>query len=835
MSEPLPFRYRPMVDRFDEAVTPAGELADAWRTVASGFAGIGDDRLLRLREDAARLLDAQASTHLVHDDTAAASRPWELDPVPIAIGADEWHSISQGIAQRVLLLEAVLGDLYGDRRLLAEGVVPVEAVAGQAAYRLPLIGARPPAGPRIVVYGIDLVRTADGVWRVLRDATDAPAGLGYAMLNRAVLSRLLPEPFRAGGVARLLPFEAVLRAALAAATPSQRERSRVVVLTGGVDHDSYVEHALLASTLGYHLAEPQDLVVREGRVWLHSIEGLEPVDVVYRRLDDASADPLELGVVGGVPGLTLAARSGRVGMANHLGSALAGSLGLQPFLDACSRHLLGEELRLAPIPAIWCGDAQARAEVEADIGRFVLHDTTPRREVAAGARAVFGDRLDGVEETRWRALLRDAPERVVAQEHVRFASSPVLGANGPEPGEVTVRLIAVHGPDGVEVLPGGVARVVDESIPVVAQPRGAARGVVKDVWVVGVPGRPSGRVAARMALDSVDLRDSLPTRAAEALTWVGRYLERADATTRLAKVVAARAGEDPSLPTAGDGAWLRVVAAGLRSGVGRPAPADTVPDPPLGEILGQALQGERGLAGSLLSLGRSAGAVRQYLSRSTSGVLRDLAALAEVIRADAASLPSPGSVEAQLDRVIVDLAALAGLIAESMVRGPAWRFLDMGRRVERVLITAGSFEAMLSAPVLPALQGIVLDSVLAAHESLVAYRRRYRTDPELDNVLDLLAADDTNPRSLQFQLDRLRELVLALPARPSRQRLADLVETAASGVAASPWLDDAVVKGRRMGVERLVLDVRGPMLAFAAELADGWFAELPLHRMGRHG
>ena len=200
-----------------------------------------------------------------------------------------------------------------------------------------------------------------------------------------------------------------------------------------------------------------------------------------------------------------------VGMANHLGSALAGSLGLLPFLDGCARQLLGEGLRLPSIPAIWCGDAEVRAEVERDIGRFVLHDTAPRKAVGAGARAVFGDRLDGEAEVQWRALLRDAPERVVAQEHVRFASSPVLGAHGLEPGEVTIRLIAIHGPDGVEVLPGGVGRVVDESMPVVAQPRGAARGKVKDVWVVGLPSRPSVRLAARTPLDPVDLRDSLPT------------------------------------------------------------------------------------------------------------------------------------------------------------------------------------------------------------------------------------------------------------------------------------------------------------------------------------
>lgn len=829
--------------------TPAGSTTDAASQHQSvgrhgaepvdAVLALGGPALLELQQDAARLLRAQAATHVIHEEGVAASRPWKLDPIPIVIDADTWHDLAAGVVQRTELLEAVLDDLYGSRRLLTEGVVPVEALAGLGAYRLALIGARPANGPRLVVHGVDLVRTVEGEWRVLRDAADAPTGLGYALLNRSVLSRLLPEPFRTRGVARLTPFEAALRSALAALVPPGRDRGRVVLLTGGVEHDSFVEHALLASTLGYHLAEPDDLAVRDGRVWLRSIEGLEPVDVVFRRLEDDSSDPLELFAERGVPGLAAAVRSGQVGMANLLGSALAGSLTLQPFLAACADRLLGRPLRLAEMSSMWCGDAQARSAVEADLAKFVLYDTAPRQSLGSRPAAVFGDRLGPETERHWRTLLRETPERIVAQEHVKFASVPVLQSSAIVDGEVVLRVVAVHGPSGIEVLPGGVARVVDGSMPVLAQPRGAAGGLVKDVWVMGVQTRSAGASARAGAaqLDPIDLRGSLPRRAAEALYWAGRFLERADATARLLKVAVEQVGDDPGLVTAERGAWLQVVTRGLAAVNGRPLPAGWVDGGPdelavaaRAAVTG-ALTGPKSLVASLRSLGRNAASARQYLSRSVADILVNLSAVIDDLDAGTAA-PASAEIEAIVDRVIVDLAALAGLIAESTVRGPGWRFLDLGRRIERVLVTVASFEAMLATPVVETLERIVLDTVLAAHESLVAYRRRYRTDPELENLLDLLAADDTNPRSLQFQLDEMRSHVWALPPRPSRERLAELVDDAASAIAALPWLDTALVGGRRAGVDRLVLDVRGPLLGFVAELASSWFTDLPLHRIG---
>ena len=840
----------------DERRNATGVAMDAERAVSghrvTGPAPLqemiarGGAALQVLQDDAARLLRAQAATYVIHDEGAAASRPWKLDPVPIVIEADTWRDIADGVTQRMVLLEAVLDDLYGERSLFGHGAIPVEAVAGLPAYRLPLIGTRPASGPRLVVHGVDLVRLANGEWRVLRDATDAPTGLGYALLNRSVLARLLPEPFRSGGVARLTPFEATVRAALAALVPAGREHGRVVVLTGGVDHDSFVEHALLASTLGYHLAEPEDLAVRDGRVWLRSIEGLEPVDVVFRRLEDASSDPLELHAPRGVPGLAGAVRSGQTGMANLLGSGLAGSLVLQPFLSACASRVLGESLRLGGLSSIWCGEPTARARVESDLGRFVLYDTARRDVLGARPVAVFGDHLDHDAEQWWRTLLHEAPERVVAQEHVEFATTPALLPDGLGVGEVVLRVVAVHGPSGIEVLPGGVARVVDGSMPVLAQPRGAAGGVVKDVWVMdaGVRAYGTGRVLSA-APDRIDLRDSLPRRAAEALYWAGRFLERADAAARLLKVIVERSSEDPGLLVAEDGAWAAVLAAGLAVVNGRPfgpPPGGLDVDRPDGSdapdgaevaraAIAVALTGDKSLVTSLRGLGRNAASARQYLSRSTSDILLDLGGVIDDIEG-AGPPPSAAELEATVDRVILDLAAISGLVGESTVRGPGWRFLDLGRRIERVLVTVGSFEAMLSRPVADALDRIVLDTVLAAHESLVAYRRRYRTDPELDNVLDLLAADDTNPRSLQFQLDRMRSHVWALPVRPSRQRLAELVDEAAGAVAGVPWMESGAVGGRRTGVDRLVLDVRGAMLAFVAELAEAWFTDLPVHRIG---
>jgi len=847
LASPL-FDYAAPTD-FDEAVDPTGAVRPAWRSLVAALGQLGSAEVEQRRRQADRLIAAQGASYLYHEDhdgDTDVSRPWRLDPVPLVIGRDEWATLSAGIAQRAELLDRVLEDLYGERRLLFDGVIPPEAAFASPAYQWPVVdadaaprrsgaGTVEPASPslptgrrRLVVYGADLVRTSDGRWRVLRDLTDAPAGAGYALLNRTVLTRLLPDVYRELGVVRPAEFFARLGAALSALAPEDRPNPRTVLLTAGLGHPSYFEHSYLAEQLGYHLAEGGDLTVRDARVWLRSLDGLEPVDVLLRRVEDSDADPLELGAGRwpGVPGLLRAVRHGGVGLANSLGSALASSLALQPFLGAAAQRMLGRQLALPALDTLWCGDPDQRAEVLRRFDSMVLHDAASPE----GERAVFARDLDDHERAVWQARIETEPARFVAQPKVDFATTPLMRDGRVQPGTAVLRVQAVLGPDQVSVLPGGLGRVLDPHRPVVTQ----TAGMAKDVWVVG--GEAERRDSSRHSIGSrapqIDLRTSLPTRAAEALYWVGRRAERSEAIARLARTLLVRAQQDPGLLEADPG-WDEWAVAGLRAVRSLPpGPASdasesaqlTPPLPRLEAEIRDALHGSGGLAEQVAGLRRAASSVRGYLSTSTWQVLGDLT---REPTPDAERLTSEG-----LEHAIVALSALSGLVMESTVRGPSWRLLDLGRRLERTLVLLGAIESMLAPVPEPLTAGARYEVVLAAHESLVAYRRRHRSDARADEVLDLLAGDDANPRALAFQLDRIAEHIAALPGPADRSALEALVDDAARAVLRQPWHagPPVVVSRRRPVIDQLVIDVRGPLLDLAGGFVRRWFADPALVR-----
>ncbi|HEY3484244.1 MAG TPA: circularly permuted type 2 ATP-grasp protein, partial [Ilumatobacteraceae bacterium] len=330
--------------RFDEAATWDPSLRD---TLLDGA------RLMDWQHRADRLLVAEGAGHLVHDlpvraDGRAAgleSRPWRLDPVPIVIDTATFQWLSAAVAERMDALERVIADLYGERRLVRDGVVPSDVLHSSGAYRLAAVGAAP-AARWMTTYAVDLVRLADGTWNVVQDHTDAPPGVGYALLDRSVMSRVATDVIGRGGIASLARYASTLRAALAGTSP--HESPRTVLFSGGIDHPSYVDHSYLAVQLGVHLVEGADLVVRQRRLWLRTLDGLEPIDVVYRRLEDPRVDPLEVGSTGsvGVPGLLLAVRSGGVVLANAHGAGVIEEQALAPLWPDAVRHLTGTDLRL---------------------------------------------------------------------------------------------------------------------------------------------------------------------------------------------------------------------------------------------------------------------------------------------------------------------------------------------------------------------------------------------------------------------------------------------------------------------------------------------------------
>jgi uncharacterized circularly permuted ATP-grasp superfamily protein/uncharacterized alpha-E superfamily protein len=824
MALDIPSSYVPTAGRFDELLDETGGVRPQWEAMVRTWSTLGANEIVRRQMVAERLLVAEGAGHVFHDDREIGM-PWGLDPVPYVIGAAEWRDIERGLGQRTRVLDAVLEDLYGPRRLLLDGVIPTAAVMGSRAYQLAAVGVAVPR-PRLMLYAADLVRDSSGQWLLMRDHTDAPSGCGYALMNRTVLSRLYPEPFRHLGVTPLSAWFADLRTALSAVAPATVTGPRTILLGPNPQRPGFVEASYLAAHLGYHLASSGDLITRGGRVWLRTLGGLEQIDVVFRRLADTGSDPLELrpSGLGGVTGLLQAVREKNVGVANALGSGVADRLWLQPFLADAARHLLGETLELASIDTFWCGDPDRLAAVHADPRAFVFHDTDP----VSPSASVFGDELSDSETTEWLDRMTAAPHRYVVQPKIEFASTPVAVDGELRSGRATIRVQTVRIGDETIVLPGGHGRHVAPGQLVI----NSSDAFGKDVWVLSDPGvqrsiAGAGGIARRTRLPQIDLRDSLPTRSAEALFWLGRNAERAEAATRTARLIIARTGSDPALV---DSPWLGHAIAALRAvSGGRPLEREhpdvsDETDVLAGEVAAALGDRSGAVANSLRHLAANAGGVREFLSTATWRVLNGLDSERSILSMTS-DTSDPFLVTECLDRIMVDLAALAGLVMESMVRGPGWRFLDLGRRLERAVLLLGVIEASLSDPPGDDVAQPVYDLVLGASESLVAYRRRYRSDVRLDSIEDLLVHDDSNPRSLAFQLDRINEHLAALPWNPDASKHRRFLDAAARG---------------RLGegpesLAKLVLGVRGPLLELIRELMVAWFTHPTRRGLGGMG
>ncbi len=811
----------PSLDRLDLAAGADGAWRPSWDHVMGSLLGLGGDELDRRQRAADRLMAAEGASAVLNADVTTAVSPWRLDIVPFVMSAATWAPLAAGLVARAEVLAAVVADLQGPRRLLQAGVIPVEALGGHASLLASSWGAAPTV--RLCVVGADVVVDAEGRARILADVTDVPSGDGHALLARAVSARVLPPVHPSLGLVPHHAYTAALRTTLTAAAPSERLSPRVVVVTGPPDDPGYVEDSYLATQLGYDLAERADVAVRDGRVWLRSLDGLEPVDVLLRRVPETAFDPVEDAAYtgAGLPGAVGVEREGGVAIVNPYGSGVAASLAVQPFLDAAARFLTGRPLDLPSVPTLWCGDPDQRRAVESDPGRYVLHDTDPR---APAAPAVAAD-LPDAEMATWLARLAARPERYVAQEVVSAATAPRLVDGGLRPGPLVLRTQVALAPDGPVALPGGHARLLDGRTPFAWRHTGTG----KDVWVLDPESRDRRRRAAAPAIPQIDLRRSLPTRAAEAMYWTGRMAERAEMAARTAVVALTRVAGSAPEPADLDAAAraLRAVSGGLGQTEGEGG-VDPTAITDLDAEVRRALSGRPGtVVPSLRSTVANARTARQLLSARTWSLLTLLDAEATAldrVTTDAASLAAFDITEA-LDRMLIALAALAGLANETVVRGPGWRFFDIGRRLERTLLVLGLVEALFEPAVDDDALAMRGEIALAANESLVAYRRRHRTDITLDALGDLLLADRDNPRSVRFQLDGLALDLHDLPDRSARRAQLAAVRSAQHRLEARLPLGSGGGHDGLGSVGALVVAVRQPVLEVGDLVPRGWFTE----------
>ena len=783
-AEPLPAvldAYQPPAGAYDEMLGPDRAPRRHWEPVLGSLEAMGAGELATRRAETERLLaddgvtyrrftesEAEGLAEVVTIDSADRRRTaddnrWRLDPVPVVLASDEWRAIEEGLVQRAELLDALLADVYGPRQLIHRRVLPPELVFGHAGYLRPCHGIRLPGPHQLFNLAVDLARDPDGTWHALADRTQSPSGAGYALENRTVVSRVFPSLYRDAQVHRLAPFFRSLRSSLQEVAPPSAEDPRIVLLSSGPHSETAFEHALLASYLGYPLVQGGDLTVRDGRVWLRTLGRLEAVDVILRRLDAAWSDPLELRPDSelGVPGLVEASRQGTVSIVNSLGSGVLENPALLAFLPRLADAVLGQELRLPSVPTWWCGEPDGLSHVLANLARLVLKPVA--RPVGPGA--VLGSTLTQAQLDDLRRAITARPHDWVGQAELSLASVPSLTDDGLQPRRMVLRSFLVSRRGSFEAMAGGLTRVA--AGPDASRIANQAGAWSKDTWILTSEPETAGGfwLQEGPALMGASPELSVSARAGENLFWLSRYAERAEDAVRLLRVVHDRRNEfQHAANPAGTACLTTLYQALTHVTTTYPGFVGGEVDHPTGELASLVFDDERPgtVAHALRAMLSAARAVRDQLSLDTWGVLaaleRDLAH-GTLRGADRTAVVVP-----TLTAVLQRLLAVSGLEAESLVRDPGWRIQDAGRRIERAIHLASLLRVTLTLERDQATDSLLLESVLTATESIITYRRRYRSKARLATLLDLLLLDVANPRSLAYQLQRLTEDAAAFPA-----------------------------------------------------------------------
>jgi len=829
----------PAVARYDEMLDESGALRPHWQGVARTCEQMSAEEYAGRLASTRDMIQDNGVTYNVYDEAGGHARPWQLDIVPFVIGASDWKILEAGIAQRAHLANLLLKDIYGPQTLIAEGHIPPHLVLGHPQFLRPLMGVEPPGGVHVHLYSADLARTPDGSWIVLSSRADAPSGIGYALENRIVISQTFPDLFRDLQVERLASFFHAYREHVLGL--AQGGEGRAVLLTPGPYNEAYFEHAYLAHYLGLSLVEGQDLVVRDGQVFLKTLAGLERVAVVFRRLDSDFCDPLEFRAEStlGVPGLAETARAGGVVLANALGGGVIESPGMNAYLPNAARALIGEDLAIPDVPTVWCGTSWGREEAMARLRNVVVRDTFDARQLFwRGSSARLGSELSAAEISSLASRMEYRGASFVVQDIASLGLAPVFEGGALTAKPASLRVFAAWTPSGYVVMPGALTRVAqDETVRALSMQSGAAS---KDTWVLS-----SGPVDDFSLLKRSDvplairrIGDEAPSRAMDNLFWLGRYAERAETLVRILRAVVRRLGDDTAMTAtataASELARRLLLSQGQASvaAISQAAEGDTARLAAELHDLAVGPESPQGLQRLLRAVQRTAWSVRDRLSFDTWRAIHAFTATDAVpeLRRDFDS----AGMRTYFDALIRRASALSGLSAENMTRGSNWLFLDTGRRIERAVHASWLVRQMLST------QENEIEHIQHALEiadSAMTYRYRYLNRFQAAPAIDLLLLDPGNPRSAGFQVATVLRHVLSLPkiTPVQRKNFAKVVVDEARYLIANAdplklaACDDT---GKRVALSALTLAVEAIMPRLSDAIADAYFQHATARRAG---
>jgi uncharacterized circularly permuted ATP-grasp superfamily protein/uncharacterized alpha-E superfamily protein len=768
-------QYRPSIPGgFDELIDTAGAVRPHWRGFLEGLAELTDaEQVSRATRLDRRVRETGIAYDIFADPRTVAQR-WRLDLAPIIFSAAEWRWLETALTQRARLFDATLCDLYGPQQLLRDGAVPPELVFSDNSYLRRCKNNLPSSG-QLHFYAADLARGADGQWRIIDNHTETVAGLGFALANRVVHTHIAADLFKRCNVVRLADYFQRLQSALT--VHSGRENARIALLTPGAHHADYFSHAYLARYLGYLLVEGNDLVTKGNRVYLKTLEGLKAIDLIVRCVDGRFVDPLELDPGGfeGPAGLLRANRGLPHLIVNSVGSGLAQNRGLGEYLPLLSKRLLGEDLALLDAPRRWLGDSANRQHVLANLDRFVIRKS--QEGTGRPGQAALGSNPALLPLDKRRALEIEIElhgATLVAEEKISFSTAPVRTDDGLLPMPFAVRFYVARTPSGYCAMPGGLAMTVDPSRAIALS---APDGHTRDVWIISDREQIPHVSLWRPTLETARVERSqrvIQSRVADDLFWLGRYGERLDWTMRVMRSALRRVTEDNGPATGRRGARKCLeLLLGLR-----------IHDQPLQQIRASHIEldvlvsdlikdrkAPRTLERTCAGLHRVAHLTRDRLSLEAWQAVSKFGP--RDIWGQSLTTASSAALLDLLDEGLASLAAFNGLMHENMTRNLGWSFIDMGRRLERGYNLSEAILALfVPKPVEEEEQSSLL-LLLELADSFITYRSRYRLDPMLPLVLDLLLLDETNPRSLAYQLRAVTRHMEKLPDFKSGRGLSE--------------------------------------------------------------
>lgn len=757
----MAFGYVPPADCYDELLLPSGAMRPHWHEFASSLAKLGPEGLSQRAGHVERLLREGGVTSNFYGATTDVDQPWELDPIPLLISVAEWQQLEAGLKQRVRLLNRLLQDVYGPQDALRAGILPPSFVFEHPGFLRACFSVATPLAQYLHLYSAQLTRAPNGSWIVVADRTQGPSGSGYAVENRIVVARALPQEFHGLHVERLASFFITLRETLSALAPRHSDNPRIVLLSPGPHSSRYFEDTYLARYLGYELAEGGDLTVRTDGVFLKTLGGLLPVDVIFRRVLDDDSDPLELrsDSLLGVPGLVEAVRAGHVVIANALGSGYLEAPALPVFLPQLCRYYFDEPLVLQSLPTWWCGRSDDLNYVLEHLDELIIRSAYQHRR-----EPTFGWKLTAAERDALRTKISARPHEFAAQAPQPQSSAPTWTNDKIQPGFISLRAFAVASGREYDIMPGGLARTSLTREPLSESLSAGERG--KDVWVLA-DGPVEPVTLLRRTAKAVELRRSVnnvPSRVADHLYWLGRMVERTEARVRHLRSLVSRLTSEPQPGSIPGVRALLAAYPGFESETEAPA---VIKDVECADVTVQAdedllwNQMRMTVLQSLFSRSDSSLHEMFHTVRYTASVVRDRISLDSWRLINQLQLPDEDSDSSLGDALMVLtnslnlLSAFSGLTIESMTRSAGWRFLDVGRRLERALQTLDLVEALFGTETDDTWP--LLEAMLDIADSSMTYRYRYMATLQLPPVLDLVLVDETNPRAVGFQLSALAE------------------------------------------------------------------------------